>query len=116
MGIDKRKYIRFDTTIKIKYKLGGSAWIDGSSVCNDIAMEGMRLDVSVNMPNGTLLDIELYLATEDRPVSVTAQTAWCRQLSNKEDKAKRFEAGVRFLNFMPDDKNRLTSFLSKLHG
>lgn len=116
MGIDKRRYIRFDTSIKIKYKLAGSAWIDGSSVCNDIAMEGMKLEVSENLPVGTLLDIELYLATEQKPIRVTAQTVWCREFAKKEGKPRRFETGVRFLNFMPDDKNRLVNFLSKLHS
>ena len=116
MGIDKRKYIRFDTAIKIKYKLAVSAWINGSSLCSDIAIEGMRLEVSEGLPVGTLLDIELYLATENKPVRVTAQTVWSRELAKKGVKAKRFETGVRFLNFMPEDKNRLTSFLSKLRG
>lgn len=116
MGIENRKYIRFDTSVKIKYKLTGSAWINGSSVCKDIATEGMRLIVSEKLPIGTPLDVEIYLPTEEIPIRLTGQVVWATELPRKEDSSRRFEAGVRFLNFISGDKNRFEGFLSKLNS
>ncbi len=70
---ERRRYARFQVPVKISVKGRG---LDEVCLSNEVGQGGCGITLSRQLPEGTLLQVELSSARVPEPIAGTAQVAW----------------------------------------
>ena len=100
MTKERRKFVRLDASIDIKYKiLKRGKW--GETVTKNISGEGLRLAVKEEIPPASILLLEIKLPVY--PPSITAKgiVIW----------SKKDEVGIKFIKINPVDQTRIFKYI-----
>lgn len=107
MEKERRKFKRFDAYMNVKYKAQETKGLQGSGLSKDLSREGIKVNSNRAIQNGTLLDIEIDIPDDPKPVITTGKVMWARP-SELADKS--FDHGVAFLLMDPVDKFRVLDY------
>ena len=96
---ERRKYMRFQTSMDVEYKTLTLNPIFGKTLAKDLSREGIRVGLKQNVPVGTTLEICLNVPGDNLPVFATGKVAWADGLDvgvklmkiNQQDRAKILE-------------------------
>jgi hypothetical protein len=100
--IDQREYERIVARFPAAFS-GGQ--IEGAAVVTDLSMGGCGLETGVQLEVGALLELQLQTSEQDPAISVDAAVV-------RNIRARL--AGVQFLRFRPEEKDRLSHYMRNL--
>ncbi|MCK5346968.1 MAG: PilZ domain-containing protein [Candidatus Heimdallarchaeota archaeon] len=104
---ERRKFKRFDAYMSVKFKTEDGVDISGVCLSNDLSRDGMKLTTSTQLSSGTLVDMEIDIPDDPKPVRSTSEIVWTRKCGDSEND---FESGIRFLMMDPVDKFRVLDY------
>ena len=107
MEKERRKFKRFDAYMSVKFKLEEPKSMRGICLSKDLSREGMKIATNENLASGALLDLEIDIPDDPKPVSTTGKVVWQRKLAGGE---RNYEYGVRFVSMDPVDKFRVLDY------
>ena len=108
---DRRKFGRFEKLFNVECCISGKADDVYHAFSHDISGEGICIQVSEIIPEGSLLDLKIDVP-ETKPISVKGKIVWVDEsprTSNEQDRV--FNAGVQFVKVDTRDRKRLRDFL-----
>lgn len=98
---DKRQYERIPVRIPASFS-GGEQ--EGRAVVTDLSMGGCGMETDATFTEGGLLELRLHTSDQAPPITVEAVVRSVRA---------KF-AGLQFLRFQPEDKDRLSQLIREL--
>ena len=107
MDKEKRKFKRFDAYMSVKYQVPGQEETKGISLSKDLSREGLRINSNDNMKEGTVLDLEINIPDDPKPVHTSGKVMWSHP---SEGRNQGFDQGVRFVMMDPVDKFRVLDY------
>ena len=102
---ERRKFMRFSTSVDVKYKSPERA-IEGSSLSRDFSREGIGFTGNRGIPSGTHLELEINIPGEIAPIFATGEVAWVKESS----KGGEFDIGVKLVKMDSFDRSRLLEY------
>ena len=106
--IEKRKFLRFSTSVMMEYRLCREKEIDGIACVKELSREGMRFSVNRRLDRGTLLDVKLILDQDSKPVFLTGEIVWVKEPQRKKD--FEYLAGAKFFKIENFDKSKILDY------
>ena len=107
MDKERRKFKRFDAYMSVRFKSSDSEEMRGISLSKDLSRDGIKMNSEKNVNEGTLIDIEIDIPDDPKPVQTTGKVVWSRPA---EGGNQGFDQGIRFLMMDPVDKFRILDY------
>jgi c-di-GMP-binding flagellar brake protein YcgR len=107
MEKERRKFKRFDAYMSVKFKTPGSEEVQGISLSKDLSREGIKMNSNVHLKQGTLVDLEIDIPDDPKPVRTSGTVMWS---CPAEGRNQGYDQGVRFLMMDPVDKFRVLDY------
>ncbi len=107
MDKDRRRFKRFDAYMSVKFTAPGSTEAKGMSLSKDLSREGIKMNSNVSLDEGALIDLEIDIPDDPKPVKTSGKIMWSRPA---EGKNQGYDQGVRFLMMDPVDKFRVLDY------
>jgi hypothetical protein len=105
---ERRRYIRFDTSLDASCKSGEEEVSEFAAVIKNISREGLCLNGEQKISEGTVLDMALSVPGDNIPVLAQGQVAWSMECNGQED---QFDSGVKLVKMTGLDKSRLLEYV-----
>ena len=100
---DRRQYKRLPVSFRANFVAENAVRIDNR--VTDISMGGCTLETTTTLPQGTFIELVIKPASDEEPIKIeTAMVCSSRPES----------MGIRFLEMVTDDKNRLSQVILSL--
>lgn len=100
---DRRQYERLPVSFRANLQTDQAIRMDNR--VTDISMGGCTLETTTNLPQGTVIELVIKPASDEEPIKIgTAMVCSSRPES----------MGIRFLEMVRDDKNRLSQVILSL--
>ena len=109
MDKERRKFKRFDAFMSIKLRADDVGSFGGVSLSNDLSREGMKIATNKSVQKGALVDVEISIPDDPKPVYTTGEVVWV-QPNAQAKKRDDFELGIKFLMMDPVDKFRVLDY------
>lgn len=106
MEKERRKFKRFDAYMSVKYQ-APTAEAKGVSLSKDLSREGIKVNANSMLREGTVLDMEINIPDDPKPVRTSGRVMWARP---SEGHNQGFDHGVRFVMMDPVDKFRVLDY------
>ena len=107
MEKERRKFKRFDAYMTIKYQSPGQLEVKGISLSKDLSREGLKINSNADLKEGTVLDLEINIPDDAKPVHTAAKIMWSHP---SEEQNQGYDQGLRFLMMDPVDKFRVLDY------
>lgn len=110
---ERRRYIRLDTRLRITYRILPSPAPTISETL-DIGGGGIRIFLNEPMNVGTLLELEIFLPEDNKPIRCRGKVVWIEEFSiyqGTKEERKELEAGVEFTNIAPEDRDHIIKYV-----
>lgn len=107
MGRERRKFKRFDAYMGVKYALQEGVPKTAIGLSRDLCREGIKLSTNEKLPTGTLVEMEIDIPDDPKPVSGTGEIMWTHK---SRDEERGFDVGVKFVSIDPVDKFRVLDY------
>jgi len=108
MEKERRKFKRFDAYMSVKFKLAEKGDdIKGISLSKDLSRDGLKMNSNENVKIGTVVDLEIDIPDDPKPVKTTGKVVWSRA---SEGRNQGYDQGVRFIMMDPVDKFRILDY------
>jgi len=107
MDKERRKFKRFDAYMSVKYRLAEGAEVQGISLSKDLSREGIKMNSTMSLKEGTLIDLEIDIPDDPKPVHTSGKVIWSRPAEGQD---QGYDQGVRFLTMDPVDKFRVLDY------
>lgn len=106
---DKRKYLRLNVDILVKYSIPGQKDTK-ETTSHNISTGGIQLDLTEQVANKTILSMEIYLPNNPKPIPSNGEVIW---QAEKPNLAGKIPTGVKYLQSSYASMEKLTNFLLK---
>ncbi len=107
MEKDKRKFKRFDAYMSVKFKGTDNAELKGIGLSRDLCREGLKINSTSSIHEGTQLDLEITIPDDPKPIFSSGQVIWSRPSVGSN---QGFDQGVKILTMDPVDKFRVLDY------
>jgi len=107
MQKERRKFIRLDATIDVKYKIL-KIGKKGEAVSKNISGEGIRLSLDEEIPPASILLLEMKIPVYPESITAKGIVVWSKK---SESEIKKFEIGVKFIKINPIIKTRIFKYI-----
>lgn len=115
--VEKRKYVRFDLEVKIKFQILQQGKDKGqvpsesvSAITKNLSVEGIRFISDVRVELGSIIRMEILLPTQTQPLHLEGQVKWSQSLKQPDGK-ELFETGVKLFTIEKSDENRFMGYV-----
>jgi len=110
--IERRRYERYETELEIvfhhKYKLQtkvsfrlirpeSSGLKKYKGITRDVSVEGLGFNSPKKLITGEILELELYLPEQKKPLRMNGEVRWSMLALSKKPEAYKYDTGVRLL-------------------
>ena len=102
---ERRKFKRFDAFMNVQYRTQDGKSGEGVGLSKDLSREGLKISTDHSLNAGSLVDLEIQLPDENRPIHTTGKVMWSVRGNNEN-----YESGVCFLLIDPLDKFRILDY------
>ncbi|OGW87227.1 MAG: hypothetical protein A3C35_06975 [Omnitrophica bacterium RIFCSPHIGHO2_02_FULL_46_11] len=108
MSKERRKFKRFDAYMNVQFRTQHqkASQNEASGLSRDVSREGIKISTDKSLPEGSLVELEIRLPDETRPIRTTGKVMWARPGSEEGG----FDLGVCFLLIDPIDKFRALDY------
>ena len=107
MDKERRKFKRFDAYMSVKFQAPEEHEIKGISLSKDLSREGLKINSTSGIKEGTVMDLEIQIPDDPKPVHTSGKVMWSRPSDGHN---QGFDQGVRFLMMDPVDKFRVLDY------
>jgi len=112
---ERRRYIRFDDEIKIRYNLVRGPQDSRMVKTSNISKKGLCLVTYEKLRKKTYLALELEVPGFSKPVKLVGHVTWLKELKNQDALGRRrFYVGVLFSKIKPEYEAILLTHLNTL--
>jgi len=108
---ERRRYIRLEAPVNIRYTIEGKDKIL-KTVTKNISAVGVRFETPESVAAKTDLDLTLDLTHTPNPVHAKGQIVWTKRVSLED--GSPYDVGVEFIRIEEDNKNTFLKFLCDL--
>ena len=115
-GKERRKAIRVNTELVVRYSIQKKLRIKRNGETKDISRRGMKLIINEKLPDEALLFLEFDIPEGNATISVDGKVVWTSgDFDERDDSGKRvFQTGVQFINIKPEDDTKLTAYINRI--
>lgn len=110
--MERRKFIRLDTTIKVDYK-SEETKTSGSALCRNISLGGIRLISNKSLEKDQTMELKLYLIKNQKPIIATGIIMWVKDIAIKGS-TNVYDIGVKFLHIDKEDEKIFFEYIYNL--
>ena len=107
MERDKRRFMRFDAYMSVKFTGVESTSVKGIGLSRDLCREGLKINSDKSLQEGTQLDLEIAIPDDPKPIFSSGLVVWSRPSKGTD---QGYDQGVRLLNMDPVDKFRVLDY------
>ncbi|MEA3328643.1 MAG: PilZ domain-containing protein [Candidatus Omnitrophota bacterium] len=109
IGRERREFLRFDASLKMRYKILFSE-IEGIATLKNISRGGMGFSVikGKDLLKDASADFEIDVPGEDYPILTKGKAVWFNKVSAED--ASLLSNGVEFVDIRPADKSILLDY------
>src|SRR3989338_2405786 len=107
MSKERRRFKRFDAYMNVKIRGQNDLVAESVGLSKDLSREGMKVNTNQSLSNGSLVDLEINLPDDPKPVRTTAKVMWVKEAASEKD---NYDYGVNFLLMDPVDKFRALDY------
>lgn len=100
---EKRKYLRFDCSVKATYELVDEYANPKEAFTKDVSRGGLRLVLNQEIPAQSKIKIHFHIPKEKEPIDAIAEVVWIR----KDLQKGVLHTGLKFVKISPSNKARL---------
>jgi len=112
---EKRKFVRFNEGLKIRYNRIESGTRPADSKIRDISRKGLCVSSYEKFKEKDSLEIEIEVPGFSKPVKATGSVIWVKELRSNDDHGRRiFYTGIKFGNINPESEAILITHLNTL--
>ena len=111
---ERRSFVRLNISIDVSYSLLDGKDNKQSATSKDIGAGGVSLLVNTQLNKGDVIKLDFLLPEFPPQIYATGQIAWVRPLNREGGGKARFEVGVKFLDILPRDKERINKYVFSL--
>ncbi|MFH1782817.1 MAG: PilZ domain-containing protein [Candidatus Omnitrophota bacterium] len=105
---EKRRFIRFETAVKINYILQKEPKIEKTAKTKNVNTGGLQLITDEKLDAGSKVELKIFVPDGLNPVHMNGVVLW----SKGDDKP--FNSGIEFGKVEEDNKNTFLKFLCEL--
>ncbi len=106
---ENRQNVRLGKSLMVSY-LPVKQLLRGGARSVNISMGGICLPSFKWLEIHTILDLEIFLAADVKPIKATGEVKWIKK---RNDVKFPFEIGVRFIKIEPSLQDKLAEFILK---
>jgi len=106
---EHRQHIRLGKSLVVTYLLSTEI-LKGKGKSRNISEGGLCLPLLRRLEAGTLLDLEIKVADDQKPLLARGEVAW---VQGRQDSRLPFEAGIKFIKIDPVTKRELRQIIDK---
>ncbi|MBI4395324.1 MAG: PilZ domain-containing protein [Candidatus Omnitrophica bacterium] len=107
MTRERRKFKRFDAYMNVQFRSQEAKAGETTGLTKDLSREGIKVNTDQPLSAGSLVDLEIHLPDEVRPIRTTGKVMWSRPGATEDS---GYESGVCFLLIDPIDKFRVLDY------
>lgn len=112
---EKRKFIRFNEEIKIRYNLLHEPSKLNYTKTANISRNGLCLVTYEKVKEKSSLDLEIEVPCFSKPAKARGQVVWIKELHSPDSQGRRlFYIGLRFSKINPESEAMLLTHLNSL--
>lgn len=104
---ERRKFLRFEAPVDIRYSLSEKA-VEGISRGRNFSREGIGLYLKEKIHRGTVVELEIELPDEIVPIFATGKVVWVKEA--EEQRKGDFIVGVELIKISSFDKSRILEY------
>lgn len=108
---EKRRFIRFDTSLKVSYTLQKKPKIEKIGTTRDVSAGGMQLLTEERLEPGSRLELKFFIPEALNPAHLNGVVLWS---ISGESGDPPYSAGIEFGEIEEDNKNTFLKFLCLL--
>ena len=105
---ERRRFIRFETSLGLKYAVPQADSDDSIATSRDISREGLCISTNRLFSEGTVLEMRLDVPGDNMPVLAQCKVAWARESYSGSN---NFNIGLKFVQMTGLDKSRLLEYV-----
>ncbi len=102
---ERRRFPRYDCSLKVCYATNGIASIEGSTIAKDISKGGLRILVSRIIKKGHTLRIKISHPEKDNTVEAIGKVRWVNE--GLATYSPMIDAGIEFTRIKPSEVDAL---------
>jgi len=112
---EKRKFVRFNEDMKIRYNRIGSESEETDFQMKNISASGLCISTYEKLKERDGLELEIDMPGFNRPVKVKGCVVWIKELHSSDDHGRRiFYTGIKFGKINPDSEAMLITHLNTI--
>jgi len=109
---EKRKFIRFYISLKVRYILQREPKIEKTGITGDVSAGGIQLLTEERLEVGDKLELKFFIPEALNPAHLNGIVLWSKEVSS--GKKPTYSAGIEFRDIEEDNKNTFLKFLCDL--
>ncbi|MDP2920873.1 MAG: PilZ domain-containing protein [Candidatus Omnitrophota bacterium] len=112
---EKRKFVRFNEDMKIRYNRIGSESKEPDPKMENISRSGLCISTYEKLKERDTLELEVEVPGFNKPVKLKGRVVWIKELRSPDDHGRRiFYTGIEFGKINPDSEAILITYLNTL--
>lgn len=110
---ERRHFVRFDTSLKIRYNLIGNNTNSQDAKSNNISRQGLCISTYEKLKEKDNMELEIEVPGFSRPVKLIGRVIWVKELRSPDSQGRRiFYTGIKFLKINPESEAILFTHLN----
>ncbi len=106
---ENRQFLRLSKSLMVSY-LPVKQLFRGGTRTTNISTGGICLPFFQRLELHSILDLEISLSTEERPIKATGEIVW---IKTRNDVKFPFEVGIKFIKIEASLRDKLEKFIAK---
>ena len=111
---ERRKFIRLNINVEIKYSLVNSSPAERVAQTKDIGAGGICFLANEPLKKGDILEIKFLLPEVPPNVHAKGRVAWIKPFSVASDKNISYDTGIEFIDITDEDRKRINRYVFSL--
>jgi predicted DNA-binding WGR domain protein len=112
---EKRRFVRFQEDMKIRYNRIGSESSQGNTKMRNVSRKGLCISTYEKLKKKDTLAVEIEVPGFSKPVRLTGSVMWVKELRSPDKDGRRmFYTGMKFGKIDPESEAILITHLNTL--
>ncbi|MFH1772532.1 MAG: PilZ domain-containing protein [Candidatus Omnitrophota bacterium] len=107
--IERRKFVRIESSIKVTYRILEKAAQDKAAISRNISAGGIRMIFGEYIEPGAKLELKVFLPNELKPLTVIGEVVW--QSSIKGASGNMMDTGIKYIKAEGPEILKITSYV-----
>lgn len=113
MFTEKREFHRIKIACKISIASTEKQLVFNCHT-EDISAGGIMVIIEEEIIPPTVVDLELFLWYEEKPIKCKGQIAWVNEIVPKETKPRLFNTGIKLIEISDSDREEIAKFVNNI--